>query len=166
MRDISAFDETFSRQAAEVFRDTGEITCLFLFSHAAGNKSFEFFDKVEVFHGRLQELRPRTCVIVFKTCQFPIRGIANDELIERARRDLANSAHLTVVRTSLITMGSQSWYHHFDCSNLAELEEELGDDFCWGHPVAVGPEPDWHNLDITIEAIVPNESGQIERGVY
>lgn len=166
MVDRSISDESFLGEVSRILGALGEIVCVFRFSHAAGNRSYEIFPDLASLLARLQDLPPRTSVIVFRERQLQIRGISNDELITKAMHSIPDGVDWTIVRTSLITMGSQSWYHCYDGRTHGELEDELRDEYCWGHPVAVGIEPDWHNLDATIEAIVPGTDGRVEQGVY
>jgi hypothetical protein len=153
-------------EVEEILADVGELCCVIRFSHAAGNRSYEFFEDFEPFARRIRQLPPLTSVIVFRNRQFPIRGVVDEGFVTDATGSIDPEIAWTLVRTSSITMGSQSWFHHLDGSSLTELEEELRSTFCWGQPVALGPEPDWHDLEATFEAIVPGLTGVVQRGVY
>ena len=166
MRNLSTSDAAFAESAAEILSKVGEIACVIRFSHAAGSRSFEFFGDLASFRARLLGLPPKTSVILFCTKQFPIRGIANDRLMKEALSSLPDGEWWTLVRTSLITRGKHSWYHDIGGDTLIELEDELKDSWIWGHPVALGQEPDWHNLEETLEAIVPEDDGEAVRGIY
>lgn len=166
MGNLSTTDTTFAENAARVLCKTGEIACVIRFSHAAGNRSFEFFENINSFKNRLLDLPPKTSVVLFHEKQFPIRGVVDEALLNRAIVTLPDGEYWTLTRTSLITEGNQSWYHVIDGNSLAELENELRDSWFWGHPVALGPEPDWHDLERTEEAIVPSENGEVLRGIY
>ena len=156
----------FNNEVASILESVGEIAALFRFHAAAGSRSYEFFETVDSFLERVNELPPQTSVLVFRTPQFPIRGTVNDELIQRAKDAIPDGTDWAVVRTSQITMGSQSWYHDFEDSSHKELENELRDDYCWGHPVAVGVEPDWHDSTVVVSAVKPFDDGRVEHGVY
>jgi hypothetical protein len=166
MENTSTANPDFIDEVATTLESVGEIAALFRFHAAAGNRSYEFFEAVDSFLERIDELPPQTSVLVFRASQFPIRGTANDELIQRAKDAIPDGADWAVVRTSQITMGSQSWYHDFEDSSHKELENELRDDFCWGHPVAVGVEPDWHDSTTVISAVKPFDDGRVELGIY
>lgn len=156
----------FNNEVASILESVGEIAALFRFHAAAGNRSYEFFETVDSFLARVNELPPKTSVLVFRTPQFPIRGTVNDELIQRAKAAIPDGTDWAVVRTSQITMGSQSWYHDFEDCSHKELEIELRDDFCWGHPVAIGVEPDWHDSTVVVSAVKPFDDGRVEAGIY
>jgi hypothetical protein len=115
--------------------------------------------------GPLRELPPSASVILFRDRQFALRGVVDDEFVAKAQHTVKGK-HWTVVRTSPITMGSQSWFHHTDGNALDELEQELRDSYCWGWPVAVGEEPNWHDLKRTIEAVVPGPGGAVKSCIY
>ena len=161
----STTDLAFEHEAQAVLSELGEIACIIRFSHSAGNRSFEFFRDLGSFRRRLRVFPSSTSVIVFRDRQLPLRGVVDDEFVATAKNTVRGK-HWTITRTSLITMGSQSWYHHIDGDTIQELEEELRGSFCWGHPVAVGEEPDWLSRERTIEAIVPNSDGAVRRGIY
>lgn len=166
MSEFSVNDEEFQRESEKILSKEGEIDCVIRYSHSAGARSYEFFENNKSFKNRLEELPPSTSVILFKTRQFPLRGISNEDFVKRALKEIPDGEYWTLVRTSLIIMGSQSWYPVIEGDSLNELEEELKDSFYWSHPVALGLEPDWHDLDKTIEALVPDKNGKIKRGVY
>lgn len=166
METDSTANRDFKEAVAAVLDSVGEIAALFRFHAAAGDRSYEFFRTAELFCERLDELPPQTKVLVFREPQFPIRGTADDALIERVREALPDVGDWTVVRTSLITMGSESWYHDFDGSSQKELESELRDDFFWGHPVAIGVTPNWHDSTVAVSAVKPFDDGRVEAGVY
>ena len=161
----STTDPSFEREAEIVLRELREIGCVIRFSHSAGDRSYEFFRDVDSFRSRLRDLPPSASVIVFRDRQLPLRGVVDDQFVAQAKRSVQGK-HWTVARTSLITKGAASWYHNTDGVTLVELEEELRDAFCWGQPVAVGEEPDWHNSERTIHATVPAPDGTVKRGIY
>lgn len=166
MQNVSTSNPEFADEVANVLRMNGEIVAVFRFHASAGARSYEFFASLEAFFHRIFELPPKTSVIVFRKAQFPIRGVTDNSLIERAKDVVPDGTEWAIVRTTPITMGSQSWFHVFEESSHVELENELRDEYCWGHPVAVGVEPDWHNLEITFSAVKPHEDGRVERGIY
>ncbi len=166
MEYTSTANPDFISDVAAILESVGEIATLFRFHAAAGNRSYEFFKTVESFLERIDNLPSQTIVLVFRTPQFPIRGTVNDELIQRAKQTIPDGIDWAVVRTTLITKGSLSWYHDFVDSSHKELENELRDDFCWGHPVAVGVEADWHDSAVVVSAVKPFDNGRVERGIY
>jgi len=54
----------------------------------------------------------------------------------------------------------------FEDNSHVGLEKELRDEYCWGHPVAIGVDPDLHDLEITFSALKPHEDGKVEGGIY
>src|SRR5262249_55027474 len=127
--------------------------------------SYEFFRDIEAFVARLRDLPPSASVVVFRERQLSLRGVVNDDFVERAKHRVKGK-RWTIARTSMITRGNHAWFHNTDGCSVNELEEELRDTFCWGQPVAVGEEPNWHDLERTIEAIVPEPDGAVKRGIY
>ncbi|MDH3377753.1 MAG: hypothetical protein OEQ39_12460 [Gammaproteobacteria bacterium] len=166
MSTVSTFEHSFINEVEATTAEIGGVLTLFRFSHAAGNRSYEIFDDVESFRNRVNDLPAKTLVVVFKTPQLQLRGIVDDDFIERVLARHSDGSEWLIVRTTLITVGSQSWYHDYATASSKELEEELRDDYCWGHPVAVGKEPDELNADECIEAVVPDKHGVVKRGVY
>ncbi len=166
MKNASTSSPNFEKEVCAILESVGEIAALFRFHASAGSRSYEFFESTESFFERIDSLPPQTSVLVFRTPQFPVRGSSNDELIQRAKSSIPDGTDWAVVRASLITMGSQSWYHDLEDSSHKELESELRDEFCWGHPVAVGIEPDWHDESVVCSAVKPHEDGRVELGIY
>jgi len=166
MQNVSTSNPKFAEKVANVLRLNGEIVAVFRFDRSAGGRSYEFFNSCEGFFQRIADLPPKTSVIIFEKAQFPIRGVTDNSLIEQAKSEIPEGTDWAIVRTTLLTMGSQSWFHVFEDSSHLELENELRDEYCWGHPVAVGVEPDWHDLESTFSALIPHEDGRIEQGIY
>ena len=166
MKNTSTANPEFKHAVTSILEVVGEIAVLLRFHAAAGGRSYEFYEAVDSFLERVEELPPQTSVLIFRRPQFPVRGIANDELIQQAKDAIPDGTDWVVVRTSPITMGSQSWYHvSEDCSHK-QLEYELRDDFCWGYPVAVGAEPNFHDATVVVSTEKPFEDGRIELGIY
>ena len=51
------------------------------FSHAAGSRSWEFFSSFARFRERIGQCEPRTCFIIFRKPQLPLRGVVDAEFI-------------------------------------------------------------------------------------
>jgi hypothetical protein len=166
MENVSTSNPIFKNEVSEILESVGEIAALFRFHAAAGSRSYEFFESVKSFFERINDLQPQTSVLVFRTPQFPIRGTANDKLVQRAKLAIPDGTDWVVARTTQITMGSASWYHSFEDSSHKELESELRGEFCWGYHVAVGIEPDWHDDKIVCSAVQPDDDGRVKPGAY
>ena len=148
-------------------RETDEVLVLIRFSHAAGDRSWEFFSSLSSFQERLAGLPPRTCVIVFREHALALRGVVDEAFIARALSAFQAGAGWILVSLEPITAGRASWFHHTSINTREELEEELGSEFCVGRRVAVGREPDWlEDRDGLTAAVVPRPDGTVETGTY
>ena len=137
------------------------------FHASAGAKSFEFFRSLGTLEGRLQELRPRTCVIVFREPQLPLRGRVDEEFIRKALALVPDGEEFLVTALERTTIGPASWFHDAAGESHGELAEELRGNYCYGRQVAVGPYPPWLNDDDgVISAVVPDENGIVTTGIY
>lgn len=157
----SIFQSTVARWISE----NHEVLAMIRFHAAGGAKSFEFFKSFDVFRSRLEELLPRTCVIVFRDQQLSLRGRVDDEFISRALTSISNQIEYLLVGLELTTIGKQSWYHESSGETHDELREALEDQL--GCLVAVGPYPPFYedNESVT-SAVVPDPDGSVHTGVY
>ena len=166
MPQLSSSDSSFRKATAEVLARLGEIVALIRFPFAAGDRSYEIFADADAFYRRLAELPERTSVTVFCDRQLPLRGIVDASFVEQVLAEIPNGADWIVARTTQISMGGRSWYHIMESNNHNDLREELLDDFCFGHSVAVGREPDRLTAGRAIAAYVPCADGTVMPGTY
>ncbi|HEY3325320.1 MAG TPA: hypothetical protein VGP72_33010 [Planctomycetota bacterium] len=163
----SVNDLTFSSTVQQWIEANGEVLALIRFHASAGAKSFEFFRSMDDFKIRLADLPPRTCVIVFRDHQLPLRGRVDEEFIRKASALVPNGVEFLVVVLERISMGAASWFHDAAGQTHDELIEELRDSYCYGKSVAVGPYPPWlEDTAAVISAVVPNSDGSVTVGIY
>jgi hypothetical protein len=161
----STTDITFLETVKGWLDHRGEILVLVRYSHAAGQKDFEFFTSFEVFLKSVAELPPLACVTVLAQPQLPLRGMVDDHFITTCLDLLPeNEEHLVIEMEPRIYEGT-SWFHHgsgFSHAELiAELEESRGVQVAVGlYPVSLEEGPD------TISALVPDRQGLVRVGVY
>jgi len=163
----STQDPTFISTVQAWIESKKEVFALIRFHAAAGSKSFEFFQSMDAFKNRLNELHARTCITVFRDPQLPLRGCVDEEFIQTALAAIPDGAEFLVVALELTTIGRASWFHDAAGVTHDELVEELRHDYCYGKQVAVGNYPPWlDESDSVISAVVPNGDGSVTTGIY
>lgn len=163
---LSVFRTDFGATVNRWISERGEVLAMIRYSHCGGSKSFEFFDDAERFRSRMEELEPRTCVIVFGERQLSLRGRIDDEFIRQALDHVVDGTDFLIAGLELYTYGDLfSYYPYRDGVSHDELKEGLVD--YYGEEVAVGPYPPWlHDTDEVIEGVIPNADGYISEGAY
>jgi hypothetical protein len=142
-----------------------EILVLILYSHAAGSRSFEFFDLFDALVKRLLELPPLTCVVAFKQPQLPLRGVVDDDFIAACLKAIPDGEEYLITETVRRIDGRASWYRNAAGTTHAELVEDLNESR--QRPVAVGVYPPFvEDTDDVISAVVPDENGNTRGGAY
>jgi len=163
----STSDPTFISTVQAWIESKKEVFALIRFHASAGAKSFEFFESMDAFKNRLDELQPRSCITVFRDRQLPSRGCVNEEFIQKASAAIPEGAEFLLVVLEKVTIGRASWFHDAAGVTHDELVEELRHDYCYGKQVAVGHYPPWlDDSDSVISAVVPNEDGSVTAGIY
>lgn len=145
-----------------------EILVLIRYSHAAGSRDFELFSSFRGFTERMRQLPPLACVTVFRQPQLPLRGVVDDEFIDRCLNSIPAGVEYLVVETikrPYVTEPWNQWHRHNDGDSREELRTALEDSR--GVEVAVGYYPSWleDNEDV-VSAVVPDEHGGTSSGVY
>jgi hypothetical protein len=142
-----------------------EVLVLIRYSHAAGNRDFEFFLSFQDLSDRLCQLPPLTCVTAFRSPQLPLRGIVDDNFIAKCLAGIPDGSEYLVVETVRRAYGTGSWFHHGAGVSHAELRGNLEESR--GVTVAAGLYPPWlEDTDDVISAVVPDEHGIVRSGVY
>jgi hypothetical protein len=162
---VSSRDEAFLRTMENWVSESTEILVLIRYSHAAGSKSFEFFQSYAALLEKLGRLPPRTSIIAFRKPQLPLRGVVEDKFIASCLNQISDGSEFLVVETVPRTAGKESWIHESAGVSHVELREALEDSR--GKAVAVGAYPPWleESPDVIV-AIVPDAHGAITTGVY
>src|SRR5687767_13305843 len=150
---VSTNDLTFRSTIENWLQENGEISALIRYSHAAGNKDFEFFRSMTSFSGRVQQLAPKTCITVFRAKQLPLRGKVDASFIDAALQMIRDEEYL-IAGLELVKYGTMSWYRFSAGIGAEELREHLSE--CEGEIVALGVYPPWlEDNEEVISAVVP-----------
>jgi hypothetical protein len=161
----SATDPKFLGTLESWLRDLPEILVLIRYSHAAGNKDFEFFSSFGTLSSRIRQLAPRTSVVAFRQPQLPLRGLVDECFISSCLSRIPDGSEFLVLETTRRAYGEMSWFHNESGESHGELREALEESR--GTPVAVGPyPPQLEDSDDVVSAIVPDENGIVRPGVY
>jgi hypothetical protein len=161
----STSDPKFISTLKTWFRDQPELLALIRYHAHAGSKDFEFFSAFEALVERFRALPPRTCVTVFRQPQLPLRGVVDDAFIARCMSALPDGSEYLIAELERRTAGAGSWWHSAASVSHDEFREDL--DSSRGRLVAVGLYPPWLvDSEDVISAVVPDEHGVVQTGVY
>ena len=142
-----------------------EILVLIRYSHAAGNKDFEFFSSIGSLRDRIGKRPARTCITAVRQPQLPLGGVVDDEFVARCLKNIPEGAEYLVVETVRRVYGTMSWFHHDAGETHACLRQDLEESR--GVAVAAGLYPPWLvDTDDVVSAVVPDEQGVVRTGVY
>ncbi|MBK3660502.1 hypothetical protein JJE66_04455 [Bradyrhizobium diazoefficiens] len=156
---LATTDLAFLSTLENWLRSRPEILVMIRYSAAAGRKEFEFFSSYESLARLLNQLPPITSIIAFREPQLPLRGLADAHFIATCLSSLSDNSEFLVVETQ----GRDRYWAAGETHT--ELRDELQE--LMGRPVAVGPYPPWLvDNDEVISAVVPDDDGVVERGVY
>lgn len=161
----SAADKAFLNSLESWLNGCDEVLILIRYSHAAGNKDFEFHTSFSSLLERLRQLPPETCVTAFRTPQLQLRGIVDDEFIRKCLSTLQDGEEFAVVETARTAAGPHSWFDFSAGTSHEELREVL--ESKRGKLVAAGEYPPWlEDSSDVISAFVPAQDGEVRRGAY
>ena len=161
----STTDKAFLETLEGWLDSQSETMVLIRYSHAAGNKSFEFFTSFAALSERLHQLRPQTCITAFRRPQLPLRGVVDDAFIDVCLKNIRDGSEFVVVETVPRATGQYSWFHDEAGETHKELVESL--EASRGKPVAVGEYPPWlEKSPDVISGYVPGEDGVARVGAY
>jgi len=99
----SAADKAFLNSLESWLNRHGEVLILIRYSHAAGNKDFEFHTSFSSLLERLHQLPPETCVTAFRTPQLQLRGIVDDEFIRKCLSSVPNGSEYKQLGLSTVS---------------------------------------------------------------
>jgi hypothetical protein len=161
----SSNDQKFLETVARWINETGEILVMIRFSHAGGNRSYEFFRSFQCFRERVLRCEPRTCILVFRKPQLPLRGIVDNSLITSALAMVSDGQEYLIAGLKEVHHGKASWLENWSGDTHQDMKEDLTD--AEGTEIAFGPYPPWleDNEDL-ISAVVPMPNGEVVCGVY
>jgi hypothetical protein len=161
----SATDPKFLGTMETWLRDQPEILILVRYSHAGGQREFEFHSSFQALSEKIRRLRPLTSIIAFKLPQLQHRGVVDDSLIDKCLSNIPNGLEYLIVEEVRRTAGRHTWQHHDSGMSHAELRDDLEESR--GVLVRAGLYPPWLVDDEeVISAIVPDEHGVVRSGVY
>jgi hypothetical protein len=159
----SAFDPAFLAQVQRWLDEKGEVFVVIRYAYAAGLKDFLFVTSYGQFESVLKMLRPRADVIVFRERQLPIRGIAGNELLNRALAEIPDGQWWFL----LCREGDQLDDFSYDADNSHQAMRSTIEEFSGKH-IALGLEPPYgqeDNPDMQ-SGLIPMPDGTIRAGAY
>jgi hypothetical protein len=146
-------------------RGQPEVLTLIRYSGAAGAKDFEFFSSFQSLADRIRELPPLACITAFRQPQLSLRSFVDDDFITRCLSIIPEGSEYLVVESTKRVCGDLSWFQYRAGESHTELREDLEDSR--GVPVAVGRYPPWYgDTDDVVSAVVPDEHGEVNSGIY
>jgi hypothetical protein len=162
---VSSTDEGFLNTLKLWLHDQSEILIMIRYSRAGGDKDFEFFTSFAMLSEWLLHLPPSTSVTAYGRPQLRLRGVVDDDFINKCLAAVPDGKEFLLVETVRQTAGRYSWFHNAMGETHDELRASL--DNSRGKPVAVGLFPPWpdESADVVM-AFVPDENGVVQPGVY
>jgi hypothetical protein len=156
----SAFDPAFLEQVKEWIEARGEVLVVIRYAYAAGGKDHLFVTSYEQFQSLLRRLPSMADVIVFRQTQLPIRGIADEALLDRACAQIPDGEWWFLVCPE----GDPG---HTEGENSHEALKEILEEY-QGKYVAIGLDPPFHEADNPNmqSGLIPMPDGTIKAGAY
>lgn len=110
-------------------------------------------------------MAPKTCVIVFREKQLPLRGKVDARFIEIALETIQDEEEYLLAGLERVNYGAMSWHRFSSGVGSEELKESLSE--CEGETVALGVYPPWlEDNDEVVSAVVPEADGTVITGIY
>lgn len=162
-RFCSVHNPSFLTQVEEWLNVQREIFLVIRYSHRGGMRDYVIINTNDAFIDLINVLPPRTEVIVMPQSNLPLRGIADESLLEHMLDSFeAGKPHVLLELDSTDLSGLT----HVEIDNQEELISEYADFI--GKRVAFGIMPPWHRPeDIgALVARVPLPDGTIQPGLY
>lgn len=164
MIERSVFDKSFFSTVEQWLSENGEIYVVIRYSYRAGLRDYLLLHSLSKFRETLNSLPVKTDVIVFRQRQLPVRGIANENLLLQALKEIPDGIGWTMEEYDA---DNQT----IDCCLWGGTKrKELIESFekFKGFSVAVGKTPAWWESDHEDmqSALVPTADGSLIRGVY
>ena len=158
-------DKKFLQTLEEWLNQQPEIFVVVSYSRVGGNKDYEFYTLFPDLVARVRCLKAETRVTAFRRPMLPLRGIVDDEFINKCLAEIRDGSEFLLVETVPTTAGAYSWFHDEAGETHAELRESLENSR--GKLVVVGEYPPWweESPDV-VTAYAPDKNGVVKRGVY
>jgi len=163
MPNRSVFDPTFQQLVHDWLTANDELYVVIRYAYAGGSRAYLFIHAFDQFQHLLTTLPPQADVLVFRQPQLPLRGQANEDLLQRALAIIPDGSEWMVVRLDE--------RHTIDMRpTFGDTHEELQAAICahWSEMIGVGLEPDWSAADHADlqSALVPLSDGTVGPGAY
>lgn len=159
----SVFDSSFLSQVHQWIEETGEVFIVIRHAYAAGAKDYIFISSFEQFEELIHSLPSSADVIVFKQRQLPIRGIADNTLLEIALQSIPDGEWWFL----LCRYGEKPHDFWSRGENSHDEMRRVFEEFC-GKYIALGLVPPFHESDNENmqSGIVPHRDGSLRAGPY
>lgn len=132
---------------------------------SCGNEEFKFFSSLEALKQAMRDSSPYTWFSVWEKPQLPLRGIVDDNFIERCMSSVTGGDEYLIVETIITVAGKVSWFHNLSGDVKASLRDDL--ETSRGTPVAFGLYPPClEERDDVIHAFTPDADGIVKPGPY
>jgi hypothetical protein len=159
----SAFDPSFLAQIKQWIAAKGEVFVVIRYAYMAGSKDYLFVTSYEQFEQLIKTLPPMADVIVFRETQLPIRGIADDNLLNHALAEIQDGEYWFLLCRS----GDRPGDFSSEGDNSHEALRSAFKEFS-GKYIAVGIDPPFHEADNSSmqSGFIPMPDGTIKTGAY
>lgn len=167
---LATTDPRFLATVETWLRERGEITVLFCYPNAGGNRDILLITDLDRFKEHLAPLKRRTFVSVLREPQLSWRGVVDDAFIQAVLPHFPDRVESLLLdldyrRPPDYRWANGGWSWDIGRDEQDELRQELED--LRGHHVALGPYPPfWEENEDTIQAFVPDEDGVIRTAAY
>ncbi len=141
MARISSYDPSFRAAVRYWIETEGEILLLIRYPNCGGAKSWEFMISFQQFEQRIDQLQPRTSIIVMRNHPLPLRGIIDASFIEHALAMMHDGEEYLLVGLDLIESDGFTDYPSCYTDSQTELCEYASESI--GQRMAFGQCPEW-----------------------
>src|SRR6266496_2017638 len=138
----SVFDPSFQQLVRDWLTANDELYIVVRYAYAGGARAYLFIRSFNQFQQLLTSLPPQADVLVFRQPQLPLRGRADDDLLQRALTTIPDDREWVLVRLDeRLTVDLRPVF--------GDTHEELQAAIrgFWSQMIAVGLEPDWSAAD-------------------
>jgi hypothetical protein len=155
----------FLKKVEQWLSEAGEVLTLVRFRCGAGSREYHLFSAIQPFVAMMNTAPAGACITVFRNASVALRGIVDTSFIRKCLHEIPEGAEYLTFETEATVAGKHSWFHYGSGESHAELEEDLQQSL--GRHVVAGFHPDMRAGPAdAIDAVVPDDDGQIRRGPY